>query len=117
MPSSRGETLFDNTTSRLRYCAFFPVGGEKETGVTLKRADFDHDDDEEEEEESCRGGGGEDIEAAKPIFLSSRQRVWKERNEDKPERERAGPVNGLMGPMVRHLTHFNMVWASCGSLL
>lgn len=66
-----------------------PVGGEKETGVTLKRADFDHDDDEEEEEESCRGGGGgEDIEAAKPIFLSSRQREWKERNEDKPERER-----------------------------
>lgn len=98
-----------------------PVGGEKETGVALKRADFDHDDDEEEEEESCRGGGGEVIEAAKPIFLSNRQLERKERNEDKPERERekerAGPVYGLMGPMVRHLTHFNMVWASCGSLL
>lgn len=75
MASSRGETLFDNTTSRLRYCAFFPVRGEKETGVTLKRADFDHDDDEEEEEESCRGGGGDDIEAAKPIFQIGRAHV------------------------------------------
>jgi len=130
MASSRGETLFENTTSRLRVCAFFPGFSDLkkylEGELHLCRVNLvqmnqslrilpvggenesappplkrvGFDHDDDEEE-------GERI-AAKSILYSG-QRVWREKSRQTWGRERVELGYGLMGQKVGLLTHFDMV--------